>query len=129
MADKLNLSIDLLKLQGAKIEQNQDGSLAVVIYLNESRAKHYPGKGEYGPSAFLKMDAVASEKLRNENTHFIVEAVTKEERQAKVKMPIIGDAREFNFDKPSQQSNRPAERRQGRTQQPSQVNPEDKLDW
>ena len=91
---KLSLSIDLCQLQGASIVTSKAGTPCLVINLPESRAKLYDKK-DGNKAVYLKLEAVESDKLRNEDTHFIVEPTTKEEREDGLKLPIIGNGREY----------------------------------
>ena len=91
---KLSLSIDLCQLQGASIVTSKAGTPCLVINLPESRAKLYDKK-DGNKAVYLKLEAVESDKLRNEDTHFVVEPTTKEERAEGVRLPIIGNGREY----------------------------------
>ena len=93
----INISFDLLKLQGAKKITGKDGKDYVAICIPESRIK--PFNGQKGESMYLSLD-VKSNKGGEDNhgkTHFVAEASTKEERMAKTFLPIIGNGKEFVF--------------------------------
>ena len=91
---KLSISIDLCQLQGAQIVTSKSGTQCLVLNLNESRAKLY-NKKDGTLAVYLRLEAVGSDKLRNEDTHFVVEPTTKEEREDGLKLPIIGNGREY----------------------------------
>jgi hypothetical protein len=86
-------SIDLLSIEGAKRTTTASGKDVVVIDLGASRAMpHNNGK------VYLSLDI----KERKEpdqfgKTHFITESRTKEEREAKTQLPIIGSGKAFTF--------------------------------
>ena len=93
---KLNISINLLGLQGASLITSKAGTECVVIDLNKARAqKHRNGK------VYLNLEAVENRNGVDQygNTHFVAEPVTKDERQGGVKMPIIGNGKVFDFTK------------------------------
>ena len=104
----INISLDLLGLQGAKRITGKDGREYVAICLPESRVNaHSNGK------CYLSLDVKANPKGTDDygKTHFVCEAATKDERQSKVRLPIIGNGKEFVFDQqpaPRQQQQRPA---------------------
>lgn len=91
---KLSIDFDLTQLQGASII-NRDGRDFLVINLAKSRAKLITRKS--GQRAlFLKLDAVERKQADdNGNTHFIVEPTSKAEREQGLKLPIIGNAKEW----------------------------------
>lgn len=91
---KLSISIDLCQLQGAQIVTSKSGTQCLVLNLNESRAKLY-NKKDGTLAVYLRLEAVGSDKLRNEDTHFVVESTTKEEHEGGLKLPIIGNGREY----------------------------------
>jgi hypothetical protein len=89
---KLNISINMLQLQGAKRITSQSGKDCIVIDLAASRAKpHQNGK------VYLNLEAISNRDGEDQygNTHFIAEPVTKDERQSGVKLPIIGNGKEW----------------------------------
>ena len=96
---KVNCSVDLLKVQGASVI-NREGKDFLIINLAKSRVNLKDTKG--GKAAYLNLDVVANKGGPNQwgNTHFVAEGVTKEERQSGVKGAIIGNGKEFTFDKP-----------------------------
>lgn len=69
--------------------ESKSGKDIIVIELSRSRAKpHQNGK------VYLNLDAV--ERGDNYgNTHFIVEPVSKAERESGVKLPILGNGKEW----------------------------------
>jgi hypothetical protein len=90
---KLSISINLLQLQGAKRITSQSGKDCIVIDLAASRAKpHQNGK------VYLNLEAISNRDGEDQyrNTHFIAETVTKDERQNGVKLPIIGNGKEWS---------------------------------
>lgn len=93
----INISFDLLKLQGAKKITGKDGKEYVAICIPESRIKVFNGKN--GESMYLGLDVKANKGGEDERgkTHFVAEATTKEERLAKTLLPIIGNGKEFVF--------------------------------
>lgn len=94
--NKLNLSINLLGLQGASLITSKAGTECLVIDLDRARAqKHRNGK------VYLNLEAVENRNGVDQygNTQFVAEPVTKEERQGGVKMPIIGNGKVFSFER------------------------------
>jgi hypothetical protein len=85
---KLNISINLLQLQGA-CKATIKGEDCVVIRIAKSRAKpHQNGK------VYLNLEAVSN---KNGETHFVAEPSTKEERESgAAKLPIIGNGKEWS---------------------------------
>jgi len=94
----INASFDLLKLQGAKKITGKDGKEYVAICIPESRIKKFNRK-DGSESLFLELDIKANRDGEDKfgKTHFVAEASTKEERTDKVRLPIIGNAKEFVF--------------------------------
>lgn len=89
--NKLNISINLLALQGA-CKATIKGEECLVIRLDKSRAKvHQNGK------IYLNLEAVANKDGKDQygNTHFIVEPTTREEREGGLKLPTIGKGRVY----------------------------------
>lgn len=88
---KLNISINILQLQGA-CRATIKGEDCIVIRLAKSRAKlHQNGK------VYLNLEAVGNRDGvdQYENTHFVAEPTTKDERESGVKLPIIGNGKEW----------------------------------
>jgi hypothetical protein len=99
-----------MKLQGARRIRSQSGKDCVVIELGTSRAKpHQNG------SVYLSLEAVENKNGAGQygDTHFVTEPTTKEERQSGMKLPIIGNGKEWR-DNPLQQQSRPAARTEQR---------------
>lgn len=94
----INVSFDLLKLQGAKKITAKDGKPYIAICIPESRIKVFNRK-DGSESLFLELDIKSNRDGEDKfgKTHFVAEATTKEERANKVKMPIIGNGKEFVF--------------------------------
>ena len=94
----INVSFDLLKLQGAKKITAKDGKPYIAICIPESRIKVFNRK-DGSESLFLELDIKSNRDGEDKfgKTHFCSEASTKEERANKVKMPIIGNGKEFIF--------------------------------
>lgn len=90
---KVAISINILQLQGA-VRATIRGEDCVVIRLEKSRAKpHQNGK------VYLNLEAVSNKNGvdQYENTHFICEPTTKAERESgDVKLPIIGNGKEWS---------------------------------
>lgn len=89
--NKLNISINILALQGA-CKATIKGEECLVIRLDKSRAKaHQNGK------IYLNLEAVANKDGKDQygNTHFIVEPTTREEREGGLKLPTIGKGRVY----------------------------------
>jgi hypothetical protein len=94
--NKLNISINLLGLQGASLITSKAGTECVVIDLSRARAtKHANGKVYLNLEAKENRDGVD----RYGNTHFVAEPTTKDERQGGLKLPIIGNGKVFTFEK------------------------------
>jgi hypothetical protein len=90
---KINISINLLQLQGA-CKATIKGEECVVIRLAKSRAKpHQNGK------VYLSLEAVSNRNGADDygNTHFVVEPQTKDERESGAdKLPILGNGKEWS---------------------------------
>jgi hypothetical protein len=90
---KLNISINLLQLQGA-CKATIKGEDCVVIRIAKSRAKpHQNGK------VYLNLEAISNKNGEDDygNTHFVAEPSTKEERESgAAKLPIIGNGKEWS---------------------------------
>lgn len=90
---KLNLSINVLQLQGA-VRATIKGEDCIVIRLAKSRAKaHQNGK------VYLNLEAVSNKNGEDQygNSHFVCEPTTKEERMSGGdKLPIIGNGKEWS---------------------------------
>jgi len=101
MSNKLNAYIDLAKLQGAhrmKLK-GKDGTPhdCIVINIGQSRAK----PSERNPERVnLSLALVPNRDGKDDfgQTHWICEPTTKEEREGPnpPKLPILGNAREFD---------------------------------
>ena len=92
----LNISINLLALQGASLITSKAGTECLVIDLNKARTKkHANGK------VYLNLEAKERQNGPDQfgYTHIIAEQRTKEERQAKLDMPILGNGKVFDFKK------------------------------
>ena len=97
----INISFDLLGLQGAKKITGKDGKEYVAICIPESRINaHANGK------CYLSMDVKSNRDGEDKfgKTHSVSESTTKEERQAKKYTPFIGNGKEFVFDGGSRSS-------------------------
>lgn len=91
----INISFDLLALEGAKRITGKDGKEYVAICIPESRINaHANGK------CYLSIDCKTNRDGADKfgNTHSICEKMTKEERAAKQYTPFIGSGKEFVFD-------------------------------
>jgi len=89
---KLNISINILQLQGA-VRATVKGEDCIILRLEKSRAKpHQNGK------IYLNLEAVANKNGEDQygNSHFIVEPTTKDDRESGVKLPIIGNGKEWS---------------------------------
>jgi hypothetical protein len=91
MSNQLHkLKIDLLKVTGARKFTAKDGTEHVAIPATSL----YMGKG-----AYLDLDMRGNREGEDQygNTHFIAISPTKEQRMAKEKTPIIGNAKTLTF--------------------------------
>jgi hypothetical protein len=91
----INISFDLLGLQGAKRITGKDGKEYVAICIPESRINaHANGK------CYLSLDVKSNRDGEDKfgKTHSVSEQTTKEERLAKQWRPFIGSGKEFVFD-------------------------------
>jgi hypothetical protein len=91
MSNQLHkLKIDLLKVTGARKFTAKDGSEHVAIPATSL----YMGKG-----AYLDLDMRGNRDGEDQygNSHFIAISPTKEQRMAKEKTPIIGNAKTLTF--------------------------------
>jgi hypothetical protein len=102
---KLNISINLLQLQGA-VRATIKGEDCLVIRLEKSRAKpHQNGK------VYLNLEAVSNRDGEDQygNSHFVCEPTTKEERMSgAAKLPIIGNGKEWSNEGQQTQQAAPA---------------------
>lgn len=102
---KLSISINILQLQGA-CRATIKGEDCIVICVAKSRVNaHRNGK------VYLNLEAVGNRDGvdQYENTHFVAEPTTKDERESGVKLPIIGNGKEWTNENTSYQ--KPAEAR------------------
>lgn len=100
MSNQLHkLKLDLLKVTGARKFTAKDGSEHVAIPATSL----YMGKG-----AYLDLDMRENRDGEDQygNTHFIAISPTKEQRMAKEKTPIIGNAKTLTFGDAPQQPQR-----------------------
>ena len=100
MSNQLHkLKLDLLKVTGARKFTAKDGSEHVAIPATSL----YMGKG-----AYLDLDMRENRDGEDQygNTHFIAISPTKEQRMAKEKTPIIGNAKTLTFRDAPQQPQR-----------------------
>ena len=91
----INISFDVLAIQGASRVQNKAGEDCVLIVLPKSRINaHANGK------CYLSLDVKSNRDGEDKfgKTHGICESTTKEERLAKQWTPFIGSGKEFVFD-------------------------------
>lgn len=88
---KLNISINLLQLQGA-CKATIKGEDCVVIRIAKSRAKpHQNG------SIYLDIEAVEKKEVdKFGKTHFVAEPLTKEEREGGMETLYIGNGKEWS---------------------------------
>jgi hypothetical protein len=115
MANKLRLNIDLAQLQGALwFKSPKTGEQCLVIVPSKSRLKFYQSKKEGKvDSLYGSLEIVPFKNGPNdrEDTHFVVEPTTREERESPEppKLPIIGTAREYdNGPRPAARAVNPA---------------------
>lgn len=110
--NKIGTSIDILKLQGAQRMTSKSGRDIIVIDIEASRLKpHQNG------SVYLALDVVERKDGADDygKTHFVVEPVSKDEREQGVKLPIIGNGKEWS-DGPG--ARKPAQREAPRREAP-----------
>jgi len=121
---KLNQSIDILALQGA-VRATIKGEDCVVIRLAKSRAKpHQNGK------IYLNLEAIERKDGEDNfgNTHFVAEPSTKDERQNGVKLPIIGNGKEWSNEGRQGHQQAPARTTRQAPQQPQEDDGEE-IPW
>lgn len=99
--NKINLSIDLLKLQGAKRMTSKSGRDIVVIDIAESRAKPHQNGAVY-----FELDIIENKDGPSQygQTHFVKEPTLNAERDGGMQFPIIGNGKEWRSDGQRQQS-------------------------
>ena len=101
MPNKLRLNIDLAKIQGALwFTSPKTGEKCLVIVPSKSRMKRYESKKETAQDAMYFSAEIVPLKnppLDREDTHFVVEPTTREERDQPdlPRLPILGSAREY----------------------------------
>jgi hypothetical protein len=89
----LKLKIDLLKVKGAKIINAKDGIEYLAIPIKTS-GMFYAGKGCY---LDLDMRENKNGGDQYENTHMLTISPTKDQREAKERTPIVGNAKTLVF--------------------------------
>ena len=89
----LKLKIDLLKVTGAKIINAKDGIVYLAIPIKTS-GMFYAGKGCY---LDLDMRENRDGVDQYKNTHMLTISPTKEQREAKERTPIVGNAKTLTF--------------------------------
>ena len=89
----LKLKIDLLKVTGAKIINAKDGIEYLAIPIKTS-GMFYAGKGCY---LDLDMRENKDGVDQYDNTHMLTISPTKEQREAKERTPIVGNAKTLTF--------------------------------
>lgn len=99
----LKLKIDLLKVTGAKIINAKDGIEYLAIPIKTS-GMFYAGKGCY---LDLDMRENRDGVDQYENTHMLTISPTKEQREAKERTPIVGNAKTLVFGERNQQQSAP----------------------
>jgi hypothetical protein len=87
------LKIDLLKVTGAKIINAKDGIEYLAIPIKTS-GMFYAGKGCY---LDLDMRENRDGVDQYDNTHMLTISPTKEQREAKERTPIVGNAKTLTF--------------------------------
>ena len=100
MPHKHRLNIDFAKITGAIWFTSPKGERCLAIVPSKSRMKRFATKKEggvdslYGDIEIVPLKAGPNDR---EQTHFIVESTTREEREsaAPPQLPIIGMAREY----------------------------------
>ena len=99
----LKLKIDLLKVTGAKIINAKDGIEYLAIPIKTS-GMFYAGKGCY-----LDLDMRENRDGEDQygNTHMLTISPTKEQREAKERTPIVGNAKTLTFGERNQQQSAP----------------------
>lgn len=101
MPNKLRANIDLAKIQGSYwIKSPKTGELCLIIVPSASRLKRYATKKEGGKdSLFANLEVVPFKNppVDREDTHFVVEPSTREEREQPdpPRLPVLGSAREY----------------------------------
>lgn len=93
------LNLDMLKIPTARVVE-KDGKQFLIIETSQ----FYMGKG-----AYLNLDMRENKNGEDQwgNTHMIVIQPTKEQREAKEKTPIIGNAKTLVFGKTSRDEDIP----------------------
>jgi hypothetical protein len=94
MSNQLHkLKIDLLKIPSAAIKPGKNGRTYLIIDVEESQL--FQGK----TALYLDIDMRENRDGEDQygNTHMLVISPTKEQRLAKEKTPIVGNAKTFVF--------------------------------
>ena len=117
-SNKITLSIDLLKLVGAHRTRSGSGKDILVINLANSRVKVHKRANDKGDSLYLSLECVPNRDGQDDygNTHFVAQPTSKHERQEGLKLPIVGNAKEW----PSERQEAPAQRQQQQRREPVQ---------
>ena len=124
-SNKITLSIDLLKLVGAHRTRSGSGKDILVIDLANSRVKVHTRQNDKGDSLYLNLECVPNRDGQDDygNTHFVAQPTSKHERQEGLKLPIVGNAKEW----PSERQEAPPQRQQQQQQQREPV--QEGEDW
>ena len=94
MSNQLHkLKIDLTKITGASVKPGKDGLTYLLIPLETSGLF----KGKSGVYLDVDMRENRDGEDQYGNSHMLVMSPTKEQRQAKEKTPIVGNAKTFVF--------------------------------
>ena len=94
MSNQLHkLKIDLTKITGASVKPGKDGLTYLLIPLETSGLF----KGKSGVYLDIDMRENRDGEDQYGNTHMLVMSPTKEQREAKEKTPIVGNAKTFVF--------------------------------
>ena len=138
---KISAKIDLMKLAGAQIvKSNKTGHNLLVFNLDDNSTRLTTFKRRDNTMGVdCKLDVIPNTRPNeyNEDTHWIAQQLTKEERLANVKFPSVGSGREWpdrdanpqgqnqrqSYQQPEQRQNAP---RQGQQRQPM---PEKEHSW
>jgi hypothetical protein len=97
-SSKIILDLNLAALIGGHlIESPKSGKPAFYLDIEHSNAKpRMDPRAKRKPELWLRIEAIQSDNMRNENTHFVVEPAAAGERN-----PLIGAARLFIFNEPT----------------------------
>ena len=99
---KMIVYVNLMQLVGAHfLETTSRGRPAFVLDIERSRTQlRRDAKGNRDPELWLRLEAVESPNLKNEQTHFVTEPLNPAELHQGLRSKLIGVSRFYETAKP-----------------------------